>query len=1192
MVNRVISGAAAPEAPPQPVEIQDTINSTAYAKILDLIGEGEIEGWADVNPAKCVYLDGVPVMAKDGTENVKGVQFVLRHGTASQAPIPGFDFAESEKGVGVVVKNGQPVSRTVDNLEATRARINLSWAALLKQHDNGDVVGTSVQFTIEVAPVTGTFVTMLDQTISEKSRDQYDKSVLVNLAGEGPWTVRVTRITPNAGQDDDVQDEFYWSSMAELVDVMFTFPHSALAFIQIDSSKFSSIPTRGYDLKLRKVKIPVNYYPEWTDTERHVGIWNGQFKVQWTCNPAWVMYDLLTEKRFALGSFVADINPYKWDFYELSKYCDELVPDGFGGMERRFECHTYIQEQSQAYALLAQLSALFRGAPLSGGSSISVMFDGPRDPELLFNESNVVDGKFSYTSTARRYRHNAIYVSWFDGSNGGNRVVEYVPDDKAISENGFLPLSLDAFGCSSKGQAIRAARWMLYSSQNETETVSFKAGVEAALARPGTIIEVNDSTRMGVKQAGRLLSVNAMESKVTLDRPVTLLPFVEYQISFLSVVEDMATGGFKHAVESVEVLELPGTHTEITIGGGLTTAPTVSSVFSISGTDVQSMLARVIGVEEEEPGVYRVNAQEHNPNKYDFVEQNIPLQTPNTVRNLTPAAVTGLAIRDNLYIDASNVKVLVDVSWQRNSEHTQFMAMWRRDNGDWVTASTVTGTGFQITDALPGLYDVRVTAYNMFDRPSPVATLSGNIKGKLAPPADVDPASIQVTLEEAGIRITWGPVPDLDLAYYEVRVGDTWDADSTQLVERAVGATAFFPAVQGTIFTFHIRPRDTSDNWSNSVATKVARFDPPAGVTGFTVTQIDTKLDFSWDAPVGGARYELRATDPDVAGGWEVGEKIAESRTNHVIIEWGRTGSKIFWIKAYDVLGNASAEAVSLNRDVALLPNKNVVIDKRLGGVATGAIAWGVGVTGYRYEVSGTVVQVPRGSSYGELYYNLQMPKTFNVAVSVDMKQTAVMDDTMTWESALFSWESVAAQRPWVFIGDVGDIEIRHYVAVKGEVDPGLVWQAALNGAVASSNGAPAVNLTTGYAVCRYGQGAVMAPCDDLTYSLPTLPAEFTARATFKVAQILTAFAVMQLSIAAGSVRVYYSPGQQSFIARSPEGQLLKVFRPLQVGDVVFVALTQFEGEFRLAVRLLGDTLRATEIPRAATTGPTQLLLK
>ena len=1192
MVSKVIAGSGSPEEAYQPIEIDDTVNSTSYAKILDLIGEGEIEGWADVNPAKCVYLDGVPVIGKTGIVNVQGVKFVLRKGTATQEPIPGFEAVESEKGVGVPVKHGQPVVRTVDNTEATRVRVNLAWQALLMQKENGDVVGTTVQFKIDVAPVTGVFKTVLDQSITEKSRDTYNKSVLINLHGEGPWSVRVHRMTVDRTQDDDIQDEFYWSSMTEVVDAMFTFPHSAIVALQIDSSKFNRIPTRGYDLKLRRVKIPVNYYPEWEDEERHIGIWNGQFKVQWTCNPAWILYDLLTEKRFALGSFIPDITPYKWDFYELSKYCDGLVPDGFGNLERRFECHTYIQEQSQAYALLAQLCSVFRGAPLGGGSAISVMFDGPRDAEFLFTESNVIDGKFTYSSTARRYRHNAVYVSWFDDANGGNRTVEYVPDDKSISEQGFLPLTLDAFGCSSKGQAIRVARWMLYSAQHETETVTFKAGPEAALLRPGMIVEINDSVRMGMKHAGRIKGVNAFESKITLDRPITILPFVEYQISFLSVVPDDLNGGFKHKVESVEILEMPGTYTEVTIGGGLSAAPLVGSVFSVSGSDIQAMQARVISAKEEEPGVYQISAQQHNPNKYDFVEQGMPLQIPNTIRTMTPPPVTGTSIRDSLYIDANNVKVMVDVNWQRNPEHTQFLAMWRRDGGEWVTATTVASTGFQIADALPGEYEVRVTAYNVFERPSAVTTFGGTVRGKLAPPADVDPASIEISLEEAGIRIDWGAIADLDLDYYEVRVGPTWDDPLTQLVARSIGATAFFPAVQGTLFTFHIRPRDTSGNWATSVASRAVRFNPPSEVTGFTVTQIDTKLDFSWEPVPGGARYEIRATDPDVVGGWDVGEKIAESRTNHVIIEWGRSGSKIFWIKAYDVLGNSSELAVSLNRDVAQLPNKNVVVSKRLGGVGSGNIAWAVGVTGYHYEIQGTVVQVPRGASYGEIYYNLELPKVFHAAVSVDMKQTSVVTDALTWEDALFAWNSPEAQRPWVYLGDIGNIEVRHYVAIKGEPDPGVGWTAALNGSSASSAGAASIDRNSGYAPMRYGQGLLLTPTDALQYALTGVPSEFTARETFKVVQTALPFTVMRLQMPAGEFKVWYSPAQASFVASTPEGQLVKVSRSLQVDDMVFVAVTQLDGVFRLAVRLLGDTLRSAEVTRAATAGPTQFSIK
>lgn len=1174
------------EVPYQPQEERDSLNSVAKAKILDLLCEGEIEGFADpAHPARCVILDGVPIEGPKGDIYIKGVSFSMRTGSANQTPIAGLDSLETEIGVNVVTKCQVPVVKVIENLNTTRVRLNLAFQALMWQKENGDVVGTSVEFKVEIAPKTNIFSTVLQQTVSGKSRDVYNKSVVCTLTGEGPWTIRFTRLTadedPNSTASSKKYNTLSWASYSEIVDAKLSFPYSAVMQLQIDSSKYAQLPTRGYYLKLKRVLIPSNFYPDWDDEERFVGTWDGTFKEAWTANPAWHVYDLLTNKRYGLGTHLEGLPPNKWAFYAISRYCDELVPDGKGGMERRFECHCYIQDQYGAHELLQQMTSVFRGSPVWSGSQATAIADMPSDPVYQFNATNVENGKFTYADTAKRFRYNAAYVSWYDmsdDSNLGVRRVEYVSDDDDIALNGFNPVSLTAFACTSRGQAHRAGLWAIFSSKRETESVSFKTAMNAAFLVPGDVIEINDSHRSGQKTTGRVIGYNAYTSEIVLDREVTLTPDVEYQLG-VTVITTVWSDEFgadipAHRVEYALVENLGGVTNVIKFSGGFTAPIPNGAIFSIQGGDIRPMLARVASVTNEGNNKLAITASEYHPEKFDHIERGYAFDEVRSTRSLNPVMVTGLKISDQLYIDNNNVKVMVDVHWDRSTEHVRFSAIWRRDSGSWNFVDDIREPGFSIPDALPGEYEVQVTAFNQLDRRSPAAEAKATLLGKMAPPASIDPASISATLEESGIKISFSPIPDLDLDFYETRVGPSWDDPITQLIERTVGPMAFMPAVVGTDFIFHVRARDTSGNWSDTVASKLVTFAPPDQITGFKVTPIGTKLDFSWNIPDRGVRYEIRATDPDTPGGWEVGEQIAQSRTNHVIIEWGRTGSKVFWIKAFDVLGNSSVEPTALNQEVAQLPTRNVVLSKVYGGTSSEALDWSVTGTGYRVEVVGTVLQVERGYGYGERYTPFVLPKQYDVAVAADMKQTAVANDTLTWLAATFSWNSPEARRPWVIKADAADIEIKHFISLKGATDATLVWSGALDGSSTDWTSPPALTYTSG----RYGQAAVLAPSNQLSKTL-NVTGQWLARATVKLVDVTKSTRLIKLTGAAGSIRVYYSSDRREVVMVGA-GMKSAVRLPVVVqdGDMLFVALSQRASSLLLVVKLVGYTSKTGEI--------------
>ena len=591
-----------------PVEAKESGRSKQLVKIVEVISEGEVYGLAD--GMKSIYFDKTPVQNKDGSYNFKNVQVEGRVGGQVQDLMAGFNTSEKEVGVGTLVKKNLPLTRTVTDSKVSRLRLTIGVQSLFKQEDNGDTNGTSVNFIITIGSRT------YPVSISGKYSSQYLQHHTFDNLPSVPFIVKVERTTDDS-TTQRLQNNTIWSSYTEIIDTEFTYPNTALMGVKFDSEYFSNIPTRTYDLLGLKVKVPSNYD---TRTRQYTGMWDGTFKVDWTDNPAWVLYDVVTNKRYGLGGRLGEFGADKWALYQVAQYCDQLVPDGFGGQEPRFTCNVWLTEQRSAYQVINDICSIFRAMPVWNGQQLTVVMDRPVDPVWTYTNANVDESGFSYTFSARKSRHNAIQVEYADKENSYEKAIEYVSDDEEIRKHGLNVKKITAFGCTSRGQAHRTALWLLQTEKLETKTVTFTVGAEGLMHIPGDIIKVADTHYAGTNIGGRVLAING--TTVTLDREITLSGN-----SYLSYINANA----KH--QNIKIISVNGA--EVTLDQpplGLE----LYGVWSLTTQQVTSQLFKALSVKEEDKGKYTIMALQHEPQKEAIVDNGAKFEPVGTTVLTTP----------------------------------------------------------------------------------------------------------------------------------------------------------------------------------------------------------------------------------------------------------------------------------------------------------------------------------------------------------------------------------------------------------------------------------------------------------------------------------------------------------------------------------------------------------------------------
>ena len=775
-----------------PVEAKETSRSKQLVKIVEVISEGEVEGLAD--GMKSVYFDNTPVQNKDGSYNFNNVQLEGRVGSQVQDVIAGFNTSEKEVSVGTQVRKNLPITRTVTDSKVSRLRLTIGVQSLFSQAENGDTNGTTVELVITIGSQS------YPVSISGKYSAQYLQQHTFDNLPQVPFTVKVERVTEDS-KSQRLQNNTVWSSYTEIIDTEFTYPNTALIGVKFDSEYFSNIPARTYDLLGLRVKVPSNYD---TRTRKYTGMWDGTFKTDWTDNPAWILYDVVTSKRYGLGNRLGEFGADKWTLYQVSQYCDQLVPDGFGGQEPRFTCNAWLTEQRSAYDVINDICSIFRAIPVWNGQQLTVVMDRPSDPVWTYTNANVSKDGFSYTFSAKKARHNAIQVEYADKDNGYEKAIEYVSDDESIRRNGLNVKKITAFGCTSRGQAHRTGLWLLQTEKLETKTVSFVVGAEGLMHVPGDIIKVADTHYAGTNVGGRVLSVNG--KKVTLDREISV-----NGNSYFSYINAQA----KH--QDIKIVSVNGA--EVTLEqepAGLE----AYGVWSLSTQQVTSQLFKALSVKEESKGKYTITALQHEPQKEAIVDNGAKFE---------PKATSILSVPQ-----VSNIGVTV------NSDGSVSFA------GDVTGGNGVIKYDFRIYKD-GALYDIRL------GQTSPNLNLDGlengeysvliqvkNEKGQVLsertqtfvidkPPA---PTGVRVTGGLGNITIEWDWINDATAT--EIFVSETDDIKTATRLTR----------VTAKMYSHEVGAKQVRYYWlRHTRGVNVGPFSQQSGLRGESAVDIDAELE-------------------------------------------------------------------------------------------------------------------------------------------------------------------------------------------------------------------------------------------------------------------------------------------------------------------------------------------------------------
>ena len=774
-------------------EADDTLQSVQFANVLDLISEGEIGGLEDGN--KSIFLDDTPVQAADGTDNFEGFRVVTRVGTQGQTHLAGpFNTTERETSVGVEVTQDTSVTRSITDTDVDRLRVTLTIPSLQILEDDGDIVGHSVNIKIQIQYNGGGYNDVIDDTISGKSSNRYQRDYLISLTGSFPVDVRMVRVSADETSQKRANKTIF-QSFTEIIDDKFRYPNSALVGLRFDSRQFSSIPTRKYLIRGIKVKIPSNAT---VDTTTHLGritysgVWDGTFQAAtWTNDPAWCLYDLLISERYGAG--VPESTLDKYDFFAISQYCNALVNDGAGNQEPRFSLNMLINSRDEVYNVIKQMTAIFRGIAYYGAGTLQLLQDKPSDPQYLLSPSNVVDGIFQYQGTSQKARHTVAVVAWQSYDTRGDVEYEYVEDHDAVAKYGIIKKDIKAIGCYSQGQAHRIGKWTLLSEQNLTETIQFSVAIESGIIlRPGMVVDIADPVRAGARRSGRVKS--ATTTQITTDSSNGLTtslaaannPKLSVMLSTgLVEQKDVPVGG-------ITLLD-DGT-AEIDVDEAFSEAPAAGTVFLFQNDEVQSQQFRVVSVAEAEDGVYGVSAVAYNSTIYDAVESDVEL-TSRDISNLSliPNAVDSISTEEFLYEEASGVFVGASVSWNHDRVNvSEFRVQYRIDNDNWQAIDT-SSPSVTLRNLRAGRLYVQIQAKNYLNKGSQITTDDFELQGKTAAPAAVTNFSMIPVNGQA--RLTWTQSTDLDVrvgGYVRLRhspdlSGVTWPT-STSISKQIAGS--------------------------------------------------------------------------------------------------------------------------------------------------------------------------------------------------------------------------------------------------------------------------------------------------------------------------------------------------------------------------------------------------------------------
>ncbi|HHG9571662.1 TPA: phage tail protein [Enterobacter hormaechei subsp. xiangfangensis] len=766
MVNKITGRKGGSSSSRTPTEQPDDLQSVAKAKILVALGEGEFAGQLT---GKDIYLDGTALENADGSQNFSGVTWEFRAGTQAQKYIQGIPGTENEISVGTEVTSATAWTRTFTNTQLSAVRLRLKWPSLFKQEDDGDLVGYSVNYAIDLQTDGGTWQTVLNTSVTGKTTSGYERSHRIDLPQAGStWTIRLRKITADANSAK-IGDTMTLQSFTEVIDAKLRYPNTALLYIEFDSSQFNgSIPQISCEPRGRVIRVPDTYDPE---TRSYSGTWTGAFKWAWTDNPAWIFYDLVVSDRFGLGHRLTAANIDKWTLYQVAQYCDQMVPDGKGGdgTEPRYTCNVYIQDRNDAYTVLRDFAAIFRGMTYWGGDQIVALADMPRDVDYSYTRANVVGGRFTYSSSTTKTRYTTALVSWSDPGNAYADAMEPVFEQALVARYGFNQLEMTAIGCTRQSEANRKGRWGILTN-NKDRVVSFDVGLDGNIPQPGYIIAVADELLSGKVMGGRISAVNGRVIK--LDR-------VADAAAGDRLILNLPSG----ASQSRTIQAVNGE--SVTVTTAYSETPQAEAVWVVESNELYAQQYRVVSVADNDDGTFTITGAWHDPDKYARIDTGAIIdQRPVSVIPPGNQSPPENIVISSFSVVQQNISVeTMRVSWDQAQNAIAYEAQWRRNDGNWVNVPRSSTTSFDVPGIYAGRYLVRVRAINAAEISSgwgysEEKTLTGKVGN---PPKPV--GFIATDNVVFGIELSWGfPANTDDTLKTEIQYSLTGTEDDAMLL--------------------------------------------------------------------------------------------------------------------------------------------------------------------------------------------------------------------------------------------------------------------------------------------------------------------------------------------------------------------------------------------------------------------------
>lgn len=752
--------------PHKPYEQPDNLLSTAKLKALIALSEGEIEGGLT---AQNIFIDNTPLANPDGSYNFKGVHWEFRNGSQTQDYIQGMPEVSNELRAGYKVKANKPWVRSFSNLELDAVRIKLNLPVHVQYQDNGDSFGTITHYAIDLSVDGSAFETVVDSVFIGKTMSEYQRDHRINLpnAIQG-WTIRVRRITPDSTSGKLVND-FGVFSYAEVIDSKLRYPNTALLYIELDASQFNgSVPKITCKLKGKLVQVPDNYDPM---SRTYSGEWNGTFKMAYTNNPAWLAHYLMRDEIAGMGLRIDSTMVDKWAIYQIAQYCDQMVSDGKGGKEPRFACNEFIQSQRDAYTVLKDLVASFRGMNFWGNDQIYLTADMPQDePDFIYHSSNVV-GDFVYSGGSYKNRYTSCLVAYSNPDDHYCDDVESVWDNDLMRRYDVNVMKLTAIGCTSQSEAQRRGRWALLSNVKDG-IVTFTVGLDGYIPLPTRIIGIADPSRSGKENGGRINNVSGR--KITLDRPI------DYDVGDRLVI-NLPDG----TAQSRTIKSISEDKKTVTVTANYKVPPVAEAVWCIDSDNVAIQYYRVTSISAKENQQFTITAIQHDPDKFKYIDDGVRLE-PKPITVTPPSAISApknIIVSESSYVSQGLSVASINVNWDKVDGATNYIAQWRKDNCNWINVGQTNGTSFTVSGVYSGVYDVRVRAINAVEVSSPWAySEAKSVKGKIGKPDK--PVNFTASDDVVfGINLNWSfPKGSGDTSHTEIQYSINENEDDALLL--------------------------------------------------------------------------------------------------------------------------------------------------------------------------------------------------------------------------------------------------------------------------------------------------------------------------------------------------------------------------------------------------------------------------